>query len=129
VIDYVGNFPFARLESVPRPVDRQFRTVSHSGQDGITIWDLGLRADPYTFRGTAFVIDYVWARWWLEQLKTLETAAPVTITVGGIWANDRLYQVTRVTPVECKQIVMARGPTGFYRAKLVVDFTVQPIAL
>jgi hypothetical protein len=128
MLDYLGAIPFARIDFVPSPLDRQFQIASHAGVDGVTIWDAGVRADPVTIRCVGYAATYNLARAAVDAVKALQNAAPVAVTISGLAATGVLYQVTKVAPVECKRLVFGRGPGGFYYGRLTLEVTLQPVS-
>lgn len=127
--DYLGIYPFARIEFVPTALDRQHQVISHSGVDGVTIFDTGRRADQQTLACLGYAANYALARAAVESVKTLESASPVAVTISGIAATGVLYQVLRVRPLECRRLIWGRGPGGVYYARYRLEVLVQPVAV
>jgi hypothetical protein len=127
--DYLGIYAFAKIEFVPTALDRQHQVVSHSGVDGVTIFDSGQRADQQTLRCLGYATSYALARGAVDSVKALEAADPVAVTISGIAATGVLYQVLRVRPLECRRLVWGRGPGGLYYARFQLEVLVQPVAV
>jgi len=125
--DYLGSYIFAKISGPPRQINRQFRTVSHGGVEGLTIWDLGLRADAFQVECLVYAYDLSQARAYYREIRELEDSEPVTLQIGDETEPDVLYQVMQVVPLECKRIVYGRGPGGPFYARLRLQVTLQPV--
>ena len=127
--DQIGNHAFVSLSAHPQRESHRFKIRSHTGVDGVGLWDLGVAGEPFTVRAVQFHSDFGAARQFYRDVKTLEAANPVDVAINQVTEPGHKYQVLRVQPVAIRAVVLARGPDDNYYARCDLDITLLPIAI
>jgi len=126
--DQIGPYAFVSLSAQPQRVSTRFKIRSHTGVDGVGLWDLGQAGEPFQVRAISFATTMMAAKAFYRNVKALETANPVTVAHASLQEPGHLYQVIQVKPAAIRAVVLARGPSGNYYARCDLDITLLPIA-
>jgi hypothetical protein len=128
-LDRIGPYAVISFDCQPHRQPRHFRMISRPGLDGLTIFDLGYRGEPFTTRARLAAPTFAMAQEMYRNASWLEDEPPLPLCFGGLLEPGLLYKVLRARPVpgRVRAVVFGRGPLGNYRAWCEVDLTLVPV--